>query len=94
MPRAAQKKAAALANKDLKELALNELRAARKLTQEQLADLLEIDQAAVSKLEHRTDMYLSTLRRLIKAMGGDLEIRARFPDGEIRIKQFRDLNAA
>ncbi len=73
---------------------MNELRAARKLTQEQLADLLEIDQAAVSKLEHRTDMYLSTLRRLIKAMGGDLEIRARFPDGEIRIKQFRDLNAA
>ena len=71
-------------------MALDELRAARELTQARLADLLEIDQSSVSKLERRTDMYVSTLRDFIAAMGGKLEIRAIFPEGTVTISQFAD----
>jgi DNA-binding XRE family transcriptional regulator len=74
--------------KMLAEMPLNELREARELTQDSLADILGINQAAVSKLENRMDMYLSTLRRFVEAMGGQLVISAHFPDGEVRIKQF------
>lgn len=72
------------------ELPLHELRRARGLSQESLAKTLKVNQAAVSKLEHRTDMYVSTLRSHIRAMGGELEIVARFPDGEVRIANFAD----
>lgn len=78
-------------NDALKTLALHELREARKLTQTQLATLLEVDQGSVSKMERRTDMYISTLRSYIEAMGGALHIRAVFPDGEVQIKQFGDV---
>ena len=71
-----------------RELPLQELRLALSLSQEQVAEVLKIKQAAVSKLERRTDLYLSTLRRYIEAMGGTLEITARFPDGDVRIDQF------
>ena len=43
--------------------------------------------ASISKLERRADMYISTLRDFVRAMGGELEITARFPEGEVRIKQ-------
>jgi len=79
------------ARKMIDEMALDELREARKLTQEQLARVLRVNQAAVSKMERRADMYLSTLHGIIKAMGGELEIRAIFPDGVVRINQFQDL---
>ena len=75
----------------IQDMALAELRAARELTQEHLSDVLGVKQSAVSKLERRADMYVSTLRSFIKAMGGDLEIRAVFPDGSVRITQFQDL---
>jgi transcriptional regulator with XRE-family HTH domain len=75
----------------IQDMALAELRAARHLTQEHLADVLGVKQSAVSKLERRTDMYVSTLRSFIKAMGGDLEIRAVFPEGDVRITQFESL---
>ena len=76
----------------IRELPLEELRAARALTQEQLAKILNTNQSAVSKLERRADMYLSTLRTFIRAMGGDLEIRAVFPDGgTIVITEFGEL---
>jgi hypothetical protein len=55
---------------------------------------LGINQAAVSKMERRTDMYISTLRQFVIAMGGELEITARFPDGAIRIQQFNHADAA
>ena len=77
----------------LKTLALDELREARKLTQTQLATLLEVDQGSVSKMERRTDMYISTLRSYIEAMGGALHIRAVFPDGEVQIHQFGDVRS-
>jgi len=82
----------AMANRLLDEMALDELRAARELTQEHLARLLKVKQSSISKLEKRTDMYLSTLRDFIKAMGGELEIRAVFPDGTVRINQLRKLD--
>ena len=70
---------------------LAQLRTARKYTQTQLAEVLDVPQNAVSKVEHRTDVYLSTLRSYIEAMGGRLEIRALFPDAEIVITQFQEL---
>jgi transcriptional regulator with XRE-family HTH domain len=75
----------------LAEMALDELREARKLTQEQLAERFHVGQPAIAKIEKRTDMYLSTLRGIIRAMGGELVIRAVFPDGDVRITQFEDI---
>jgi predicted XRE-type DNA-binding protein len=74
----------------IKEMALDELRTAREFTQAELSQVLRVDQGSISKLERRTDMYIGTLRRYIEAMGGSLQIRAVFPDGEVQIKQFED----
>ena len=93
MPAAARARSEEKARKLTAEMPLNEMRAARELTQEHLAKLLNVKQASVSKLERRADMYVSTLRSFVKAMGGDLEITARFPEGEVRISQF-DLGPA
>jgi len=73
------------------EATLRQIREARERSQEEVAKMLHIKQAAVSKLERRTDMYLSTLRGFIEAMGGTLEIIARFPDQAVRITQFEAL---
>jgi len=62
--------------KMIAEMALDELREARELTQQHLANLLGINQAAVSKMERRADMYISTLQSMIRAMGGQLKIVA------------------
>lgn len=75
----------------LAEMPLNELRQARGLSQKMLAELMHVQQPAIAKLEKRTDMYLSTLRSHIEAMGGQLEVVARFPDGTVRISNFSDL---
>ena len=81
----------AAAAKMIDEMALDELREARDLTQEQLARLLHVNQAAVSKMERRADMYVSTLRNYIRAMGGELKITAVFPNGAVEISQFQDV---
>lgn len=73
------------------EMPLHELRRARDLSQATLADALETDQGNISRMEQRTDMYISTVRRYVEAMGGSLEIVARFPEGAVRINQFNDL---
>lgn len=76
----------------LAEMPLQELRQARQLSQQTLTELLEVTQPEISKLERRTDMYLSTLRRYIEAMGGSLEVLASFPGGgKVRISQFEAL---
>jgi DNA-binding transcriptional regulator YiaG len=72
----------------LEAMPLQELRQARALSQDEMAKTLGIKQAAVSKLERRTDMYLSTLRKFIEAMGGHLEIVAHFPEGDVSVEQF------
>jgi DNA-binding XRE family transcriptional regulator len=73
------------------DMALNELRAALAITQEHLAKILHVRQAAISKLERRADMYISTLADFIQATGGQLEIVAHFPQGRVQITQFRDV---
>ena len=75
----------------LSAMPLNELRQARGLSQKMLAEVLHVQQPSIAKIEKRTDMYLSTLRSLIEAMGGELEIIARFPDGSVKISNFSDL---
>jgi predicted transcriptional regulator len=64
---------------------------ARALTQEHLSTILGVKQSAISKLERQADMYVSTLRHVIEAMGGQLEIRTVFPEGDVRITQFQTL---
>ena len=78
----------------LAEMPLQELRQARGLSQKTLADTLQVQQPSIARLEKRTDMYLSTLRNHIEAMGGELEVIARFPDGAVKIKNFSMLNSA
>jgi len=75
----------------LAEMALSELRKARGLSQRELAEALHVQQPSIAKIEKRTDMYISTLRAHIEAMGGELEVIARFPEGSIRIRNFADL---
>jgi hypothetical protein len=77
--------------KMLAEMPLHELRRARGLSQEVLAKVLQIKQPNVAKLEKRTDMYISTLRSTIEAMGGKLDIVARFPDGAVKITNFSSI---
>ena len=78
--------------KALAEMPLNELRNARGLSQKMLAEALHIQQPAIAKLEKRADMYISTLRSHIEAMGGSLEILAHFPDGSVKISNFSGLS--
>jgi DNA-binding XRE family transcriptional regulator len=74
------------------EVTLRGLRKARKQSQTKVAKKLHVNQAAVSKIERRTDMYVSTLRSYVEAMGGSLEIVAQFPGSPpLRITQFEGL---
>jgi DNA-binding XRE family transcriptional regulator len=77
------------------DLHLSQLRKARGLTQETMAELLGVSQAEVSKMERRTELYVGTLRKFIEAMNGELVIAARFPDGvEIPIRPAEQEDAA
>ena len=66
---------------ELQRMALDELRNAKRLTQAYLAEMLDTPQSSISRIEQRADMYLSTLRDYVHAMGGVLQIQAVFPDG-------------
>ena len=74
------------------DMALAEVRKAMSLTQVDLAEMLHIKQAAIARLENRTDMYISSLRKYITALGGELDIVARFPDGDVHIQNLHDLH--
>ena len=68
-------------------LHLSQLRKARGLTQEAMAELLGVSQAEVSKMERRSELYIGTLKKFIEAMNGELVLAARFADGvEVPIK--------
>ncbi len=67
---------------------VSKLRKDQELTQKELADILEIRQSAVSKLESQSDVMIQTLERYIRALGGELELRAKFPDREVTLSQF------
>lgn len=62
---------------------LSGMRERRSMTQREVADALAVSQANVSRIEHEDDLYLSTLRAYVEALGGTLDINARFPDGEV-----------
>jgi predicted XRE-type DNA-binding protein len=66
-------------------LALAELREGREVTQVQIATTLDVSQANVSRVEHQDDVYVSTLRNYVAALGGHLELRAVFPDETVTI---------
>lgn len=91
MSQAARESSDAKAKVMLAEMPLKELRQARGLSQKMLADLLNVQQPSIAKIEKHTDMYLSTLRSHIEAMGGELDIVARFPDGTVKINNFAEL---
>ena len=77
------------------DLHLSQLRKARGLTQETMAELIGVSQAEVSKMERRTELYVGTLRKFIEAMNGELVLAARFPDGvEIPIQLAETEDAA
>lgn len=69
------------ARQELQRMALEDLRNAKQATQTDMAELLDLPQSSISRIERRADMYLSTLRNYVQAMGGVLQIQAMFPDG-------------
>jgi transcriptional regulator with XRE-family HTH domain len=94
MSPAAQERAHRLAAKYRSGMALDELRQALDMTQVHLAKILRVKQAAVSKIERRADMYVSALHGFVKAMGGELKITAKFPEGTVEITQFEAVKKA
>ena len=78
----------------LAEMPLHELRRARALTQRDMAKMLKVNQPTVSKLEQRADLYVSSLRSYVEAVGGKLKIVAEFPEGEVAIANFSDVGEA
>jgi transcriptional regulator with XRE-family HTH domain len=88
LPPESMERVARMVEAELFAMELNDLRRARQITQEELADRLGTRQSNVSKLERRTDVRVSTLRDVIEAMGGELRIIAHFPDADYRIDQF------
>lgn len=76
------------------QMSLAELRQARQLTQETIGATLQVGQPAIAKIEKRTDMYVGNLRRFVEAMGGEMEIVARFAEGDVTITNFADIGEA
>jgi predicted XRE-type DNA-binding protein len=88
MPPARRQKIEKRFQESLARMPLEALRKAREMTQLQLGEALGVHQSEVSKIEHRSDICVSTLIDYVEALGGHLEIRAVFPDREIHISQF------
>lgn len=89
-----REKAAKGAREDMAEMLLAEIRKLVGLTQEELASSLGIRQSSLSKLESQEDMQISTLNRLVEALGGEMEIIVTLPSGRISLSQFKGSNAA
>ena len=76
------------------EMTMRELRKARSITQVEMAKTLGVNQEQISRIEKRTELNLSTLKRSIEAMGGELILTARFPDGApVKLTGFAELDA-
>ena len=91
MPAERQKRIKQKAKNLKTQMAIGELRRALELTQEQVAGSLNIKQAAISKIERQSDIYIGTLRKILTAMGAELRIVAHFPDTDVEIDQFTNL---
>jgi ribosome-binding protein aMBF1 (putative translation factor) len=76
------------------EMALHDLRKAIGTSQEVVAHSLGVKQPAIAKMERRTDIRIQSLRRMIEAMGGTLEISARFENGKVRITNYTDADSS
>ncbi len=83
-----QAKAASRTHELLQEMLLSEIRQLAGKNQHEVAEILGIKQPSLSKLEKQSDIQISTLRKIIEALGGELEILARFPKGTVKIDQF------
>ena len=83
----------AAAKEMLAEMPMHALRDALHFTQQQLAEELGIKQGSISKMERRPDHLVSTLRRFVEAMGGELELRAHFPTGSVSITELGENDA-
>ena len=92
LPRARREKIEKRFQESLARMPLDEIRKAREMTQLQLGEALGVHQSEVSKIEHRSDICVSTLVEYVEALGGHLEIRAVFPDREVLINQFEELS--
>ncbi|MCD4726303.1 MAG: helix-turn-helix transcriptional regulator [Pirellulales bacterium] len=77
----------------LKELLLSEIREMMGKSQQQVAKAIGIKQPSLSKLERQSDMQVSTLRKIVKALGGELDVIARFPNRAVKIEQFDEPTA-
>jgi len=94
MPAERQKRIKQKAKNLKTQMAIGELRRALELTQEQVAGSLNIKQAAISKIERQSDIYIGTLRKILTAMGAELRIVAHFPDTDVEIDQFTNLKSS
>src|SRR5712671_6365286 len=83
-----QSKAARRAQELVAELLLSEIRQLAGKRQQEIAAALGMKQPSLSKLEKQADMQISTLRKIVKALGGELEVTAKFPKGTVKIEQF------
>jgi predicted transcriptional regulator len=72
-------------------MGLAELRAAVDMTQESLADVLQVKQASISKMERRSHIYISTLSKIIEATGGELQIIAKMSNGKVQTRQLTQI---
>lgn len=88
MPRDARVRSEEAGKKMISEMGLAELRETVDLTPESLANTLNLRQASISEIERRSDMYISTLRKIIEAMGGELQMIANIPNGSVQIRRF------
>ncbi|HMT09854.1 MAG TPA: helix-turn-helix transcriptional regulator [Pyrinomonadaceae bacterium] len=88
----ARQRATELADEMIREMRLTELRNALGVSQDELAQLMDKKQAAISRFERRSDMHISTLREFIAALGGRLQVIASFPEGSYHINQFEEEN--
>jgi transcriptional regulator with XRE-family HTH domain len=88
--KATQRDAARRKQELLAELLLSEIRKLAGKSQRELAEALGIKQPSLTKLESQSDIQVSTLKKLVEAMGGELDIIARFPKGKVRIRQFEN----
>jgi predicted transcriptional regulator len=88
MSKASQKRAAQRTKVLLREMLLSDLRKATGYSQKKLATKLKMKQPSLSKLENATDMQVTTLQKLISALGGEVEIVCKFPKGNVRLVQF------
>ena len=88
MTKASRKRADRRTKALLREMLLSDLRKATGYSQQALAAKLRMKQPSLSKLENATDMQVATLRKLVGALGGELQIACKFPRGDVRLVQF------